>query len=411
MKKTIGAFAAFLLSITLFAQPKPGESAPEISLESIYNKPDGKIPSLQDLKGKVVILDFWATWCGPCVASFPKNNKIYNENKDKGVVLLAMTDEAETKVKPFLSKVKFDFWFGRDSDAKDFKAYGIEFLPTVVIIDRNGKIAYRGNELNQQILDKVLQGTASSGQPVNGQVNAATTIRYGSYHGGIDPLVTGFQAAQGKTHKKIFDEKNHTTFSPYQFIIRQSLQKSLYGWGNNDSNGYVGFTVAGATLSEVFYILKELRSTAWVHDNTGDTTRYDVIYRKRSKDYPKMIVDIQQGMAENLLVRLDSTTEMQEVNVLTVQAGSENIKPAKEIKDSGLDKLYVSANDLVYTLETKTGTIYEADETLKGMCVYKNLTNMYEMSGDQITDWLKTVGLGVKQVRKPLTTYQINRIN
>ncbi|WP_177225870.1 TlpA family protein disulfide reductase [Arsenicibacter rosenii] len=413
MKKMISLLSACLVHVTLFAQPKTGDSAPEIHLEGIYNKPDGTIPTLQALKGKVVILDFWATWCGPCIASFPKNNKIYNENKDKGVVLLAISDDSKTKLENFLGKVKFDFWFGMDSDKSDLKSYGIEFWPTVFIIDRNGNVAYRGNELSQQILDKVLanQGTALGEQPEKGQGKTAVTVRYGSFNGGIDPLVTGFQAGQGKTSRMVFDKKNNVTFSPYQFTIRQSLVSSLFGWGTDERDGFVGFTVVGATLSEAFFALKELKSTAWIKNNTSDTTRYDVIYRKRSAGYPKMIADIQQGLAENLLVRLDSTTAVQEVKVLMAKTGNEKIKPMKEIKGSGLDQLYVSVKNLIYFLETTTGSIYEADESLKDMYIHKGLTTIYEMSGNELTDWLKTVDIQVKPVRKSLTTYQVNSIN
>lgn len=133
-----------------------GEKAPEINLEAIYNKPDGKIPTLQSLKGKVIVLDFWATWCNPCVEAFPENNKLSNKYKDKGVQYIAITDDKKNRLENFLKKVDIDFWVGRDDDGKEFKNYKVFGRPQMFIINRKGKVVYEGNFVSEKLIEEVL---------------------------------------------------------------------------------------------------------------------------------------------------------------------------------------------------------------------------------------------------------------
>jgi thiol-disulfide isomerase/thioredoxin len=115
----------------------------------------GKAVKLSDFKGKVVILDFWATWCGPCMVSMPGLEKIYQQVKDKGVVVLSLN--TWDKKEDFVTWVEknsgstYHFNFVRDpaegdraeirkaSIAKRF--YQVPGIPTMYVIDRKGNIA------------------------------------------------------------------------------------------------------------------------------------------------------------------------------------------------------------------------------------------------------------------------------
>ncbi|HVT81516.1 MAG TPA: TlpA disulfide reductase family protein, partial [Phycisphaerae bacterium] len=123
--------------------------------------PEGKPIKLSDFKGKVVILDFWATWCGPCKVSMPGLQKIYDQVRDQGVVVLSLNvwDEKD----PFDAWIKansgttynFTFAFdvaGRGAESIATSKFNVSGIPTMYIINRDGKVAKTlmgsGNEAN-----------------------------------------------------------------------------------------------------------------------------------------------------------------------------------------------------------------------------------------------------------------------
>jgi peroxiredoxin len=113
--------------------------APDFTLKDA----DGRSVKLSDYRGKVVLLDFWATWCGPCQAEIPWFMDLERRQKDKGFAVLgvSMDDDGWDAVKPFLSKlgVNYRVLMGTDEAAQRYG--GIESLPTTFLIDREGRIA------------------------------------------------------------------------------------------------------------------------------------------------------------------------------------------------------------------------------------------------------------------------------
>ncbi len=111
--------------------------APDFTLKDIH----GSSLSLSSLKGKVVLLNFWATWCPPCKAEMPSFNKLYKEMKPRGFEIIAVSnDNAIRYVKEYLSKNSFDFVILWDENQIVTKKYKIFTVPTTLLIDRNGVI-------------------------------------------------------------------------------------------------------------------------------------------------------------------------------------------------------------------------------------------------------------------------------
>jgi thiol-disulfide isomerase/thioredoxin len=102
---------------------------------------DGRTLALSSLKGKVVFLNFWATWCPPCRAEMPSMEVLYRRFHDQGLEFLAVDIMENSKdVSAFLSEYKLSFSAALDSSGSISNSYGIQAIPATFIVDRDGKI-------------------------------------------------------------------------------------------------------------------------------------------------------------------------------------------------------------------------------------------------------------------------------
>jgi len=103
---------------------------------------DGGRLSLADLKGKVVFLNLWATWCPPCKEEMPAMERLWQRYKDQGLVVIALSmDSGGAKsVKPYIEKAKFTYPVGLDPKMEVAQLYGARSVPSTFIIDRSGML-------------------------------------------------------------------------------------------------------------------------------------------------------------------------------------------------------------------------------------------------------------------------------
>ena len=136
-----------------------GQTAPELGIEKYLQAPEGK-KSLSALKDKVVVLEFWATWCAPCVAAIPHLNQLNEEFRDKQVQFISVTDESEDVIAPFLKRQEMKSWIGLDTDRSVFKAYGVRGIPRTFLINQEGIIAASLHPagLSSDMIKKVIAG-------------------------------------------------------------------------------------------------------------------------------------------------------------------------------------------------------------------------------------------------------------
>ena len=152
MRKALTAVAALSLALALFPcslcssflspSSPPSDAgtagqalAPDFTLERL----GGGSVTLSDLRGQVVVVDFWASWCGPCVESMPHLQELHERYAGQGVVVLAVNvEEPDERVARFVEEGGYTFTVLLDRDGAVAEAYGVWGIPYTVVVDREG---------------------------------------------------------------------------------------------------------------------------------------------------------------------------------------------------------------------------------------------------------------------------------
>jgi uncharacterized protein (TIGR03435 family) len=134
-------FATVLFgSLTVWALPKKGTPAPPLQFTQLLQASPGARADWPSLRGKVVVLEFWATWCEGCVAELPDLNKLAATLDPAKFQFISVDDENPKVVQTFLAKRKMAGWAGIDTTGGVFKRFGVDARPTTIIVDRKGRI-------------------------------------------------------------------------------------------------------------------------------------------------------------------------------------------------------------------------------------------------------------------------------
>ena len=119
----------------------------------------GKSQSLSQYRGKIVLVNFWATWCKPCKTEMPAMQAIYDKLRDKGFVVLAVNElEDDAKVREYIKQYGYTFPVLMDRDNKVANQFGVFGLPVSVFIDREGRVQeyIKGGLLTEQKIDETV---------------------------------------------------------------------------------------------------------------------------------------------------------------------------------------------------------------------------------------------------------------
>ena len=153
MKKTlmlvIGALALIFSSNALAAEE--GAPAPDFTLKTL----DGSNLKLSEQRGTVILLNFWASWCGPCRTEMPLLDDLYQEYRDYGFTVLGVNlDENRDQADRLLDKIPVTFPVLFDPQNSTSETYGVDAMPTTVLIDRNGVVRHHHRGYKDGYMDK-----------------------------------------------------------------------------------------------------------------------------------------------------------------------------------------------------------------------------------------------------------------
>jgi Peroxiredoxin len=135
------------------------DDAARAKAEFTLNDLAGKSWTLRDLRGKVVLVNFWATWCPPCRKEMPDLDGLYKKFKDQGLVILAIDDEDIAKIKPFLAERPVSYPILLDPGRKVNELFRVDGIPKNFVFDREGKLVAQSIDMRtrKQFLDMLAQ--------------------------------------------------------------------------------------------------------------------------------------------------------------------------------------------------------------------------------------------------------------
>jgi TonB family protein len=185
---------------------------------------DGNRVDLQSLKGKVALLDFWASWCGPCVAELPHIEKMHRDFKDRGLVVLGVNNEDADVAREFVKKKGYTFTTMVDEGREVSIKYGVSGIPHVFIIDRDGKVKWHA-------LGYVPGKEFELRSAVEKALKAAATPAPVSAHAG-DSASPGEKVLKGAAPTAPGDDEGRARITPSAKMVRLSTDE-LSGYATN----------------------------------------------------------------------------------------------------------------------------------------------------------------------------------
>lgn len=284
----IATFASFLaLSTTVVsaqqasvasAPPGPGDAAPPITLNALTNAPDGADTSWDAWGEGTTVIEFWGTWCAPCVAAIPHLNELHDAFAPKGVNFLSVTFEEPQLVDRFRQRMTINTWIGHDMDRAMVQACHVQSWPTTFIV-RDGVIIARMHPaaLNHDRLAAIVDGKDDP-TPAAQHYGPGVVRGAGGPRGSGGP---GADAVFGADGRPILRDGIRLGFDPYsmlqdeepvvQVIVRKAGDMSMASFGP------FFVTALGVNPGSMMAALLDQPPYAVVIDPEVTTERFDVI--------------------------------------------------------------------------------------------------------------------------------------
>ncbi|MFQ5720640.1 MAG: TIGR03435 family protein [Acidobacteriota bacterium] len=312
------------------ASVRVGQPAPPLKPGKILQAPGGEDVSWEALEGQAVVLEFWATWCGPCVQAIGHLNELDDEFDGQAVRFLSITTEDEITVGPFLAKRPMAGWVGLDTDHAVFDAYDVVALPTTVLIGPRGVVrAVTGPEqLSVEVIANLIAGRdLNLPAPATPRSTPETVLGAGS----AEPL--------------------------FQVSIRPSTSGDQWG-----QYGPAKYLVGGATIESALAFAHDVPRARVLFVEPPDATRYDIAVL--AADHPELVRPL-LAQALEATFHLQARRQMRErdVHIVAIAKGHEGRLQATGAGGSGFQTAFgrvegvnMTAAQIALALESLLGS-------------------------------------------------------
>lgn len=315
--------------------PGPGDAAPPITLDALTNAPEGANASWEAWSTGTTVIEFWGTWCGPCVAAIPHINELHDEFAPKGVNFLSVTYEEPAITDSFQERMKLHTWIGHDMDRSMVKDYAVRGWPTTFIV-RDGTIVSR---THPTALTKERLATIVEGKPdpyaAREQASDDATGRIGPDG---RPILAGRVTPGIDPYSPIEDQP------AVQVIVRPAGDRSFTG-----ASG-VALTALGSNITTIIQRTYRLNAYAVGVDPALDDKRFDVIYRVPRDQYNTLMPAVRELIAAGMGVRLESSRR--EIDAYELRVADSGLR----LQDSGIDRQLGVSSRTTGTSTTVTST-------------------------------------------------------
>lgn len=194
------------LSVTSVADATPqiGDKAPSVKVAAWITQKPPALPGGPDAGKHVFLVEFWATWCGPCLKNIPHLAELHKKHGKEGLVIIGVSTEEPSTLREFIEKKqKMPYFVASDDEAATMTAWAddIEYIPYAFIVDRSGKVAWQGNPADDvEALDKAIRQILAGKYDIEAAKRAAVTDKE------FDTLLMSLQPAYAAGNKeKVFD--------------------------------------------------------------------------------------------------------------------------------------------------------------------------------------------------------------
>lgn len=331
MKRILLLLLLAPLSITTFAQNlKLGRPAPAIVIDEWLSNGVDKNGQTLDLKDKFIVLEFWATWCGPCIRAIPHINDLKTKFGADSVVFVSISRESKEKINAFLKTREMKASIGWDSRGVSQSNYGVSSIPAAFLINKNGVLVWKGHpaSLTDEIMLDAIKNKNSS-----------------TYTGTPGETLFGLQIQRSSSQ---FDFSEKTG-----------------GWGEEESNvSYTNFKVLDVFLDIIGIPLHRAEIVGNVNQE-----RYDIKFLYNAASLPGTMgapTFLLNALMSTFEVRVNEAVIEKEVWILRLPdnfGGDDKVPPSSTGKfnvtsANGMWILQsVSLNEMASLLENELGTI------------------------------------------------------
>jgi len=381
--------------------PGAGSPAPELAIAQLLQAPPGSKVDWASLRGKVVVLEFWATWCAPCVAEIPVLNALVAAVDPQKVQFVSISDEDAAVVEAFLKKKATAGWIGVDAAGETFKRYGVEARPTTVIIDAQGRVASTTVSLEYLKTEQLL--ALAKGEPV-------------TFGGDADPkLQAMFSAAMAKGSADEAGEQGKTDKPLFQISLRASaLSAEAEQQKAHVQLGVGRIDITDAPVSTLLQYGAGVAPTRIVTQGDIPKTAYDLRVVAPDADAKMLAQAVELAISSGAGVRIEHRTAVSDAYALTANAEANQRMLASSFPGMAvfheatgtLQCINASADQLASALEKALGmpVVNETGLTGKLKCNLK----LDPKNLNSINETLKGLGFALERAKRPVETVVVS---